>query len=142
MERTNPKGYYTEDINFSVEFYNSSWIMRCRLEQDELAKTQEQKDAIRYWINSNKRKYEEAKAEREMTENLNQINAERHNFGKQWAEMLEKKDYDSLKEAERAAEKAESICRYLRRVLIWKAKERLELETQERLWKERTEKNA
>ncbi len=69
-----------------------------------------------------------------------QIAAERHNFGKQWAEMLEKKDYDSLKEAERAAEKAESICRYLRRVLIWKAKERLELETQERLWKERTQK--
>jgi hypothetical protein len=66
MERTNPKGYYTENINFSVEFYNSSWILRCRLEKDELAKTQEQKDAIRYWINSNKRKYEEAKAEREM----------------------------------------------------------------------------
>jgi hypothetical protein len=61
-------------------------------------------------------------------------------IGKQWAEKLEKKDYDSLKEAERAAEKAESICRYLRRVLIWKAKERLELETQERLWKERTQK--
>jgi hypothetical protein len=69
-----------------------------------------------------------------------QIAAERHNFGKQWAEMLEKKDYDSLKEAERAAEKAESICRYLRVALIWKAKERLELETQERLWKERTQK--
>lgn len=69
-----------------------------------------------------------------------QIAAESHNFGKQWAEMLEKKDYDSLKEAERAAEKAESICRYLRVVLIWKAKERLELETQERLWKERTQK--
>lgn len=66
MERTNPKGYYTENINFSVEFYNSAWIMRCRLEKDELAKTQEQKDAIRYWINSNKRKYEEAKAGREM----------------------------------------------------------------------------
>jgi hypothetical protein len=33
--------------------------MRCRLEKDELAKTQEQKDAIDYWINSNKRKYKE-----------------------------------------------------------------------------------
>lgn len=52
-------GYYTENINFSVEFYKSSWIMRCRLEKDELAKTQEQKDAIDYWINSNKRKYKE-----------------------------------------------------------------------------------
>ncbi len=65
MERTNPKGYYTENINFSVEFYNSAWIMRCRFQQDELAKTQEQKDAIDYWINSNRLKYEEAKAERE-----------------------------------------------------------------------------
>ncbi len=52
-------GYYTENINFSVEFYNSAWIIRCRLEKDELAKTKEQKDAIDYWINSNKRKYKE-----------------------------------------------------------------------------------
>ena len=49
MERTNPKGYYTENINFSVEFYNSSWIMRCRLEKDELAKTPEQ-DMVAYEI--------------------------------------------------------------------------------------------
>ena len=53
-------GYYTDDINFSVEWYNSAWIMRCRLEHDVYAETPEQINAIETWKNRNIVKYGES----------------------------------------------------------------------------------
>ena len=42
-------GFYLEGMNWSIEFYNHSWICRKRLENDRPVETEEQKSEAMDW---------------------------------------------------------------------------------------------
>lgn len=56
-------GYYLPQYNFSVRFHNGSWCMFCRQPEDVEATELDQIDAVRYWANANRRKFDELRDE-------------------------------------------------------------------------------